>query len=157
MVATFQDPTDDYAIFLNGLRQMLLRMYDVDGATVGIDTLPAISTLATLGAIPGFNGTRVLNQNNQSVDLSQTLKGLEEIIASTVWPPYYESICDNEKCTKFAKRKFHQRLVMEFMVGKPEIGDDDVKIKDLRMQKISPVFDSYPMQKSEFIKLQCGG
>ncbi|WP_413294933.1 hypothetical protein ACLSU7_07475 [Bdellovibrio sp. HCB185ZH] len=157
MVATFQDPTDDYAIFLNGLRQLLLKMYDVEGATVGIDTLPALSTLSTLGAIPGINGTRVLNQNNQSVDLSETLKGLEEIIASTVWPPYYEFICDNDKCTKFAKRKFHQRLILEFTVGKPDIGDDEVKIQDVRMQKTSPVFDSYPMQKSEFIKLQCGG
>ncbi|UYL07325.1 hypothetical protein B9G69_009730 [Bdellovibrio sp. SKB1291214] len=157
MVATFQDPTDDYAIYLNGLRQMLLRMYDVEGATVGVDTLPALATLNTLGVIPGFNGTRVLNQNNQSVDLSQTLKGLEEIISSTVWPPYYSAICDHDKCTKIKNRKFHQRLVLEFVVGRPEVGEDEVKIQDIHMQKISPIFDNYPMQKADFVSLQCGG
>ncbi|WP_413560318.1 hypothetical protein [Bdellovibrio sp. HCB209] len=157
MIATFQDPTDDYAIFLNGLRQMLMRMYDIEGSTVGIDTLPALSTLSTLGAIPGFGGTRVLNSNNQSVDLAETIKGLEEIISSTVWPPYYESICDGSKCVKFGKRKFHQRLVLEFTVKKPEYEGEDLELRDIQMQKISPVFDSYPMQKSDFVKLQCGG
>ncbi|MEK2690274.1 hypothetical protein [Bdellovibrio sp. GT3] len=156
LVATFQDPTDDYAIFLSGLRQMVLRMYDVTGSTVGIDNLPAISTLQTLGAIPEFTGLVPLNQNNQAVDLAETLKGLEAIISSTVWPPYYDSVCDGAKCVKLGKRKFHQRLVMEFTVRRPRYEGEDVGIEDVRMQKISPIFNSYPMQKAEFAKLRCG-
>lgn len=155
LVATFQDPTDDYAIYLNGLKQMLIRLFDTQGATVGVDVLPAITTLGDLGIIPPFAGMGGLHSNNQTVSLSQTMEGLEGVIASTVWPPYYERACaDTETCMRMGKRKFHQRLVLEFTAAMdPEGGN--VELMDVRMQKNSPVFKSYPMQAGDFPSLRC--
>lgn len=155
LVATFQDPTDDYAIFLNGLKQMLVRLFDTQGATVGIDTLPAIATLGDLGIIPTIGGMGGLHSNNQTVSLSQTMNGLEGVIASTVWPPYYDRACSSaESCMRLGKRKFHQRLVLEFTAGMDPSGGK-VELMDVQMQKNSPVFTSYPMQTGEFPSLRC--
>ncbi|MFV8258752.1 hypothetical protein ACNQKP_13170 [Bdellovibrio bacteriovorus] len=155
LVATFQDPTDDYAIYLNGLKQMLVRLFDTEGATVGVDTLPAISTLGDLGIIPGINGMGGLHSNNQTVSLAQTMEGLEGIIASTVWPPYYDRACaGSESCMRMGKRKFHQRLILEFTADMDPSGGD-VELANVRMQKNSPVFKSYPMQSGDFPILRC--
>ncbi len=155
IVATFQNPTDDYAIFLNGLQQMLIRLYNTEGATVGIDTIPALRTLQELGTISGLGGLGNLNSNDQTVGLAQTMNGLEGIIKSTVWPPYYESVCSGGKCTGFTNKKFYQRLVFEFTAVQNK-GTSEVLFKDMQMQKISPVFDGYPMQKGNFVSLKCG-
>ncbi|MBO9666300.1 MAG: hypothetical protein J7501_05755, partial [Bdellovibrio sp.] len=134
-VATFQNPTDDYAIFLNGLKQMLIRLYNTEGATVGIDTIPALSTLQELGTISGLGGLGSLNSNDQTVGLAQTMNGLEGIIKSTVWPPYYDSVCAGGTCTGFTNKKFYQRLVLEFTAVQMK-GSSDITFKDMQMQKI---------------------
>lgn len=156
LIATFQDPTDDYAIFLNGLKQMLVRLYNTEGATVGIDNLPAIQTLGELGVVPTFGGLSGLRENNQTVNLSETLAGLEGIISSTTWPPYYGKICSEKaKCQKLGNRKFHQKLILEFTAILPDPSGGRVILQDIKMQKMSPVFREYPLQSGEFISLQC--
>lgn len=155
IVATFQNPTDDYAIFLNGLKQMLIRQYDTEGATVGIDSLPAISTLKDLGIIPGFMGIPDLNSNNQRVPLNETLKGLERIISSPVWPPYYAKICaDQGACVKLGNQKYHQRLVLEFTAS-PISESGIINLENLALRKDSTFSKGYPMQKAEFPAYNC--
>ncbi|MBV2169499.1 MAG: hypothetical protein KUL82_12410, partial [Bdellovibrio sp.] len=73
IVATFQNPTDDYAIFLNGLKQMLIHRFEVEGSTVGIDNIPGLTTLGQLGVVPTLNGVPGLGGNNQQVDLEETI------------------------------------------------------------------------------------
>lgn len=156
LVATFQDPTDDYAIFLNGLKQMLIRLYNTEGATVGIDSIPAIPTLGELGVIPNFTGIGGLHDNNQTVSLSEAVNGLEKIISSTVWPPYYDRVCASDQaCMKLGRSKFHQRLVMEFVANMPDPAGGRVLIEGVKTQKSSPLFQSYPMQVAEFPSLKC--
>jgi hypothetical protein len=156
LVATFQDPTDDYAIFLSGLKQMLIRQYSVEGSTVGIDSIPALSTLKSLGVIPGFAGVRDLSSNDQVVELREAINGLEKLIYSPIWPPYYNSICANDSgCMELGNKKFHQRLVLEFTAGQ-DLSNGIVKLENIKMRKDSPIFNGYPMQATEFPKFQCG-
>lgn len=158
IVATFQNPADDYAIFLSGLKQMLIRQFSTEGATVGIDRIPALSALRDLGVIPGFGGIAGLASNDQIVELSETIAGLDRIIFSPIWPPYYSSICDNqENCMKIGNKKFHQRLVLEFTVAAPDSSGDSFKVKDIQMRKDSPLYKGYPMQMTDFPDFKCGG
>lgn len=156
MIATFQNPTDDYAIFLGGLQQMLIRQFSTEGATVGIDSIPALGVLRQLGIFPELRGVSTLNSNNQLVDLSQALTGLEGMIKTPIWPPYYSAICDDsEKCLKLGNRRYHQRLILEFAATSDPAEPGAIKLENLRMQKDSPLYRSYPMQEAAFPQFMC--
>lgn len=155
---TFQNPTDDYAIYLSGLSQMLINLNTVNNGVVGIDTIPGLETLRQLGVFPKFMGTAILRGNDQGVDLSETIRGLSGIIANRVWPTYFENICDDAKssCLKLGKEKFYQRLVMEFTAGDTDISTGEMSLEGASLQKLSNIFNSYDLATRTMPEFSCG-
>lgn len=155
---TFQDPTDDYAIFLSGLTQMLVNLSSMEGSTVGIDVLPAIGSLQQLGVFPSLPGAGSLRSNNQPVNLTAISKGLSDIVANRIWPAYYSKICDSStsSCLSLGKQKFYQRLSLEFVAGGIDPESGELIIKNLATQKESKIFQSYPMAQRPFPTITCG-
>lgn len=156
---TFQNPTDDYAIFLAGLSQILINLNTFGKGVIGIDQIPALSTLKQLGVFPMLPGTAGLKTDYQGVDLSATIKGLSKIISNNVWPTYFEKICDPSKtnCLKFGKDKFYQRLTLEFTAGEADPATGDMKLENMALQKESKVFSGYSMNKQSLPEISCGG
>ncbi len=156
---TFQNPTDDFEIYLSGLNQILINLSAMTGGVVGIDVIPGLQTLKQLGVFPPFMGTGGLKGDDQGVNLGQIIKGLSGIISSHVWPTYFEKVCDPTKasCLKLGKQKFYQRLSMEFTAGETDISTGEMSLEDLNLQKESTVFHSYNMTSKAFPEFRCGG
>lgn len=159
MQVTFQDPTDDYAIYLSGLNQMLVNLANIEGGTVGVDTLPALSVLQQLGVFPSMSGTSGLRRDDQPVNLAEISKGLNGIIANRIWPTYYGDICDPQKssCLKLGKQKFYQKLTLEFTAGEVDTDSGELTLNDVSLQKESTVFKSYSLAPRGFPTISCGG
>lgn len=155
---TFQDPTDDYAIYLSGLSQMLINLGGLQDTNVGIDAVPAVDVLQQLGIFPSLSGTSDLRSANQTVSLTQATQGLASIIANRVWPAYYGKVCDSSKtkCLKLGKQKFYQRLTMEFTAGRNSDDTGEMILENVMTQKESTVFKSYPMSQRSFPSITCG-
>ncbi|ASD62902.1 hypothetical protein B9G79_04625 [Bdellovibrio bacteriovorus] len=156
IVVTMQNPTDDYSIFLSGFRQMLLNMYATEDAEVGIDIFPNISSLSNLGVLPSFGGVGSLVRHNQGVALGEIVRGLDGIIKSQIWPPYYDRVCDDESsCLKVGNKKFHQKYVVEFVVGEKDLDTGAQKLLNLSISKRSVLGGNYDNKTSGFATLTC--
>ncbi|UXR65976.1 hypothetical protein EZJ49_06910 [Bdellovibrio bacteriovorus] len=156
LIVTFQNPTDDYAIFLSGFKQMLLAMYDTEEAQVGIDIFPNISSLSNLGNLPSFGGLGSLVRHNQGVALGEVVRGLDGIIQSQIWPPYYERVCNDQiSCTKVGNKKFHQKFIIDFVVGGVDMETGAQILRDVSISKRSVLGGNYDNKTSGFASLTC--
>lgn len=156
LVVTFQNPTDDYAIFLSGFKQMLLNTYATEDAEVGIDIFPNISSLSNLGVLPSFGGIGSLVRHDQGVSLGEVVRGLDGIIQNQIWPPYYERVCDDgAACLKVGNKKFHQKYIVDFVVGEQDMDTGMQKLMNLSVSKRSVLGGNYDNKTSGFASLKC--
>jgi hypothetical protein len=154
---TFQNPADDFAIYLSGLNQILINLNAMNGGTIGIDSIPGLQNLKQIGIFPSYIGTSVLKNDDQSVNLSQIIKGLSEIISSRAWPPYTERVCNTSQnsCMKIGKTKYFHRLIMEFTAGEMNYETGLLDLNDVNLQKESKIFKGYGMQSRGFPEIYC--
>lgn len=156
VVVTFQNPTDDYAIFLTGFRQMLVATYDTAEAQVGFDIFPNISSLSNLGTLPTFGGIGTLVRHNQGVALGDIVRGLDGIIQSQIWPPYYERVCgDQASCMKVGNKKFHQKFIVDFVAGGADLETGAMILRNLSISKRGILGGNYDNKTSGFASLTC--
>lgn len=156
---TFTDPFDDYMLFLNWTKQLLIDLSKMGGGLPGISTIEPLRELNGLGVLPKFPSLPSLGTPMGEDILQSVLVNLQNLVGTRVWPNSYTKVCNGERtnCIKSGSEKHYIRLEFQFTAIKYNSDAGAWDIGEMQIKKKSSVFESYQRLIKKLPRFECSG
>jgi hypothetical protein len=112
-------PDQYFNVFKQGFRQYLVDVADVADALVsaGFGTLPTLKPLPGAGGLPDIPIMPPLGGLlDNRVDVGDALSTLNRLVKFNGWPPFYESLCQGDRCVDIRANKNTYKVGAEFEI-----------------------------------------
>ena len=154
---TLTDPLDDYLMYLNWAKQMLIRLPEI-GENSDLQKLEVLAPLQQLRLISSLPALPAVGSAINLGDLQKIIADLNKLVGSRAWPDSYELVCDPLRinCIRSASRKYHTKIIFEFKVGPLNPQTKAWKIEEMITTKDSPIFQKYRKILTQLPYLKCG-
>jgi len=148
------DPHDDFQMFQSGIAQMLINIKDAWGSP-GLDDLKPLQIVDSLLPLGSFSGLGALSGADVTEQLERALAVFQNFDQGKDWPPYYEKVCDGDKCMKAGSRKYSHKLQAKFKLRQVE-GQRNLEAYDIRYNRSSGSGSSRSRVLEAFPSIKCG-
>ena len=156
LTLTYTDPFDDFIVFLNYNRQILINLSSMENPTVAgyLKTLQSLPLMSSLPFLPVLSSSDNFSQDNK---LLKTLENLNKIIGTRIWPCTYKYVCNHnrESCIQSGSQKFHTKIVFDFTAQSINPQSGRWELGDYKNIRISPTFNSYAQTPKNLPTLLC--